>query len=152
ARRGGLQRGEGGVSILLDQHTRVIIQGFTGDKGTFHTREMIAYGPRVVGGVTPGKGGTAHLGHPVFNTVKEAVASTGAAASLVLVPAPFCADAVMEAADAGILLVVIITDGVPAQDMIRVKGYLSRYPKARRAVLVGPNGAGVISAGKAMMG
>jgi malate-CoA ligase subunit alpha len=140
------------VSILLDEHTRVIVQGFTGDKGTFHAREMIAYGTRVVGGVTPGKGGATHLGHPVFNTVKEAVASTGATASLVLVPAPFCADAVMEAADAGIRLVVIITDGVPAQDMIRVKGYLSRYPVNRRAVLVGPNGAGVISAGKAMMG
>jgi malate-CoA ligase subunit alpha len=140
------------VSILLDQHTRVIIQGFTGDKGTFHAKEMIAYGTRVVGGVTPGKGGTTHLGQPVFNTVKEAVALTGAVASLVLVPAPFCADAVMEAADAGIRLVVIITDGVPAQDMIRVKGYLQRYPLPRRAVLVGPNGAGVISAGKAMMG
>jgi malate-CoA ligase subunit alpha len=140
------------VSILLDQHTRVIVQGFTGDKGTFHAKEMIAYGTRVVGGVTPGKGGGTHLGHPVFNTVKEAVAQTGAVASLVLVPAPFCADAVMEAADAGIRLVVIITDGVPAQDMIRVKAYLQRYPAGRRAVLVGPNGAGVISAGKAMMG
>jgi len=102
------------MSILLDEQTRVLIQGFTGDKGTFHAKEMIAYGTNVVGGVTPGKGGTTHLGRPVFNTVKEAVANTGAAASLILVPAPFCADAIMEAADAGIRLVVTITDGVPA--------------------------------------
>src|SRR5580693_8630327 len=114
------------MSILIDETSRVLVQGFTGDKGTFHAKEMIAYGTRVVGGVTPGKGGGTHLGHPVFNTVKDAVASTGATASLVLVPAPFCADAVMEAADAGVKLVVIITDGVPAQDMIRVKGYLNR--------------------------
>jgi malate-CoA ligase subunit alpha len=140
------------MSILLDEHTRVIIQGFTGDKGTFHAKEMIAYGTNVVGGVTPGKGGTTHLGRPVFNTVKEAVASTGATASLILVPAPFCADAIMEAADAGIRLVVTITDGVPAQDMMTVKRYLWRYPKERRTRLIGPNCAGVISAGKAMMG
>jgi malate-CoA ligase subunit alpha len=140
------------VSILLDETTRVIVQGFTGDKGTFHARAMIAYGTTVVGGVTPGKGGSTHLGRPVFNTVKEAVASTGAAASLILVPAPFCADAIMEAADAGIRLVVTITDGVPAQDMMTVKRYLWRYPKERRTTLIGPNCAGVISAGKAMMG
>src|SRR3989454_6404623 len=94
------------MSILLDEKTPVIIQGFTGDKGTFHAKEMIAYGTNVVGGVTPGKGGTTHLGRPVFNTVKEAVTATGATASLVLVPAPYCADAIMEAADAGIQLVV----------------------------------------------
>jgi len=140
------------MSILLDEKTRVIIQGFTGDKGTFHTREMIAYGTNVVGGVTPGKGGATHLGKPVYDTVKEAVAATGATASLILVPAPYCADAVMEAADAGIRLIVTITDGVPAQDMMTVKRYLWRYPKERRTRMVGPNGAGVISPGKGMMG
>jgi len=140
------------VSILLDEKTRVIVQGFTGDKGTFHAKEMIAYGTNVVGGVTPGKGGNEHLGRPVFNTAKEAVEHTGAVASLVLVPAPFCADAIMEAADAGIRLVVTITDGVHAQDMIRVKRYLWRYAKDRRTTLIGPNCAGVISAGRAMMG
>jgi len=140
------------MSILLDEKTRVIVQGFTGDKGTFHAKEMIAYGTKVVGGVTPGKGGNEHLGRPVFNTAKEAVERTGAVASLVLVPAPFCADAIMEAADAGIRLVVTITDGVPAQDMIRVKRYLWRYAKDRRTTLIGPNCAGVISAGRAMMG
>src|SRR5438477_2912485 len=140
------------MSILLDEKTPVIIQGLTGDKGTFHAKEMIAYGTNVVGGVTPGKGGTAHLGRPVFNTVKEAVAATEATASLVLVPAPFCADAIMEAADAGIRLVVTITDGVPAQDMMTVKRYLWRYAKERRTRLIGPNCAGVVSSGKAMMG
>jgi len=102
--------------------------------------------------VTPGKGGTTHLGKPVFDTVKEAVSATGATATLILVPAPYCADAIMEAADAGIRLVVTITDGVPAQDMMTVKRYLWRYPKERRTRMVGPNGAGVISPGKAMMG
>jgi malate-CoA ligase subunit alpha len=140
------------VSILLDERTRVIIQGFTGDKGTFHAKEMIAYGTNVVGGVTPGKGESTHLARPVFNTVKEAVEATGATATLILVPAPYCADAIMEAADAGIRLIVTITDGVPAQDMMQVKRYLYRYPKERRSIMVGPNGAGVISAGKAMMG
>ncbi|MGH7546917.1 MAG: succinate--CoA ligase subunit alpha [Gemmatimonadales bacterium] len=140
------------MSILLDENTPVIIQGFTGDKGTFHAKEMIAYGTNVVGGVTPGKGGVTHLGRPVFNTTKEAVAATGAIASLILVPAPFCADAIMEAADAGIQVVVTITDGVPAQDMMTVKRYLWRYAKERRTRLIGPNCAGVISAGKAMMG
>ena len=140
------------MSILLDEQTAVIVQGFTGDKGTFHAKQMIAYGTNVVGGVTPGKGGTRHLERPVFNTVKEAVAATGAVASLVLVPAPFCADAVMEAADACIRLVVTITDGVPAQDMMRVKRYLWRYAKEHRTTLIGPNCAGIISAGRAMMG
>src|SRR5216110_3162944 len=135
------------MSILLNEQTRVLIQGFTGDKGTFHAKEMIAYGTSVVGGVTPGKGGATHLDRPVFNTVKEAVAYTGASASLILVPAPFCADAVMEAADACIRLVVTITDGVPAQDMMRVKRYLWRYAKERRTTLIGPNCAGIISAG-----
>ena len=140
------------MSILLDERTRVIIQGFTGDKGTFHAKQMIAYGTNLVGGVTPGKGGTTHLGQPVFNTSKEAVAATGATATLILVPAPYCADAVMEAADAGIRLVVTITDGVPAQDMMTVKRYLWRYPKERRTRMIGPNGAGIISPGKAMLG
>ncbi len=140
------------MSILLDERTPVVIQGFTGDKGTFHGKEMIAYGTNLVGGVTPGKGGTSHLGRPVFDTVKEAVRETGATASLIFVPAAFCADAIMEAADAGIRLVVTITDGIPAQDMMRVKRYLWRYPRERRTTLIGPNCAGVISPGKAMMG
>jgi malate-CoA ligase subunit alpha len=140
------------MSILLHDTTKVLIQGFTGDKATFHAREMIEYGTNVVGGVTPGKGGTTHLDRPVFDTVKEAVRDTGADASLILVPAAFCADAIMEAADAGLRLVVAITDGIPAQDMMRVKRYLWRYPRERRTTLIGPNCAGIISPGKAMMG
>ncbi|HEX9054544.1 MAG TPA: succinate--CoA ligase subunit alpha [Gemmatimonadales bacterium] len=140
------------MSILVDEKTRVIIQGFTGDKGTFHGKEMVAYGTNLVGGVTPGKGGTRHLDRPVFNTVKEAVKTAGAEASLVFVPAAFCADSIMEAADAGIRLVVAITDGIPAQDMMMVKRYLFRYARDRRTMLVGPNCAGVISPGKAMLG
>ena len=140
------------MSILIDETTPVIVQGFTGDKATFHAREMMAYGTKVVGGVTPGKGGTRHLDRPVFNTVKEAVRETGATASLVFVPAAFCGDSIMEAANAGIRLVVTITDGIPAQDMMMVKRYLWRYPKERRTTLIGPNCAGVISAGKAMLG
>jgi malate-CoA ligase subunit alpha len=140
------------MSILIDENTRVIVQGFTGDKATFHAKEMIAYGTNVVGGVTPGKGGMRHLDRPVFNTVKEAVQATGATASLVFVPPPFCGDSIMEAADAGLQLVCAITDGIPAQDMMRVKRYLLRYPKETRTMLVGPNCAGIISAGKAMLG
>jgi malate-CoA ligase subunit alpha len=140
------------MSILIDEKTRVIIQGFTGDKGTFHGKEMLAYGTNLVGGVTPGKGGARHLDRPVFNTVKEAVRATGAEASLIFVPAGFCADSMMEAADAGIRLVVAITDGIPAQDMMMVKRYLFRYQRDRRTILVGPNCAGIISAGKAMLG
>jgi malate-CoA ligase subunit alpha len=140
------------MSILLHDTTRVLIQGFTGDKATFHAREMIEYGTNVVGGVTPGKGGATHLDRPVFDTVKAAVRATRADASLILVPAAFCADAIMEAADAGIRLVVAITDGIPAQDMMRVKRYLWRYPRERRTTLIGPNCAGIISPGKAMMG
>jgi malate-CoA ligase subunit alpha len=140
------------MSILLDETTRVIVQGFTGDKATFHAREMIAYGTNVVGGVTPGKGGQRHLDRPVFNTVKEAVRQTGAEASIIFVPAAFCGDSMMEAADAGIRLVVTITDGIPAQDMMMVKRYLWRFPKERRTTLIGPNCAGMISAGKAMLG
>ncbi|HZE74815.1 MAG TPA: succinate--CoA ligase subunit alpha [Gemmatimonadales bacterium] len=140
------------MSILIDEKSRVIIQGFTGDKGTFHGKEMIAYGTNLVGGVTPGKGGSRHLDRPVFNTVKEAVRATGAEASLSFVPAAFCADSMMEAADAGIRLVVAITDGIPAQDMMVVKRYLFRYQRDRRTMLVGPNCAGIISSGKAMVG
>jgi len=140
------------MSILIDEKTRVIVQGFTGDKATFHANEMIQYGTNVVGGVTPGKGGKTHLDRPVFNTVKQAVEATGAQASLAFVPPPYAADALMEAADAGLDLVCIITDGIPAQDMMRVKRYLRRYPKDKRTTIVGPNCAGIISAGKAMLG
>jgi malate-CoA ligase subunit alpha len=140
------------MSILIDETTAVILQGFTGDKATFHAREMIAYGTNVVGGVTPGKGGQQHLGRPVFNTVKDAVRATGATTSLAFVPPPFAADSLMEAADAGLKLVCTITDGIPAQDMMRVKRYLMRYPKDKRTMVVGPNCAGIISAGKAMLG
>jgi malate-CoA ligase subunit alpha len=140
------------MSILTDEKTPIVVQGITGDKGTFHTREMIGYGSNVVGGVTPGKGGTTHVGVPVFNTVKEAVKATGATASITFVAPAFAADAIMEAADAGIRLVCSITDGIPAQDMMRVKRYLLRYPRERRTTLVGPNCAGIISPGKAMLG
>ncbi len=140
------------MSILLHADTRILIQGFTGNIGSFHAKEMIAYGSRVVGGVTPGKGQTTHLDRPVFNTVKEAVAATGATASIVFVPPPFAADSIMEAADAGIKLCVSITDGIPAQDMIRVKRYMRRYRREERMRLIGPNCAGVISPGKSMLG
>jgi malate-CoA ligase subunit alpha len=140
------------MSILIDDRTRVIIQGFTGDKGTFHGKEMVAYGTKLVGGVTPGKGGKRHLDLPVFNTVKEAVQETGAEASIIFVPAAFCADSIMEAADAGVRLICSITDGIPAQDMMMVKRYLRRYPKEKRSTVIGPNCAGIISPGKAMLG
>lgn len=140
------------MSILIDEKTRVIVQGITGEKATFHTKEMIAYGTHVVGGVTPGKGGLSHLNRPVFDTVKDAVEATGAEASLVFVPPPYAGDSLMEAADARLRLVCVITDGIPAQDMMRVKRYLMRYPKEKRTLLVGPNCAGIISAGKAMLG
>ena len=140
------------MSIFLNEKTPVIIQGFTGRIGTFHAQEMIDYGTNVVGGVTPGKGGEKHLNLPVFNTVKNAVASTGAEASTVFVPPPFAADAIMEAADAGIKFCVCVTDGIPAQDMMRVKRYMRRYKKEGRMCLTGPNCAGTISPGKAMMG
>ncbi|MEE7450652.1 succinate--CoA ligase subunit alpha [Methylobacterium radiotolerans] len=140
------------MSILIDETTPIIVQGITGDKGTFHAKEMLDYGTNVVGGVTPGKGGRTHLGLPVFNTVKEAVAATGATTSITFVAPPFAADAIMEAADAGLRLVCSITDGIPAQDMMRVKRYLYRYPKERRTMVVGPNCAGIISPGKAMLG
>lgn len=140
------------MSILLDRDTRVIVQGITGKMARFHTREMLDYGTTVVGGVVPGKGGETVEGVPVFNTVKEAVEETGAEASLVFVPPPAAADSIMEAADAGLRYCVCITDGIPAQDMIRVKRYMYRYPKERRMILTGPNCAGTISPGKAMLG
>ena len=140
------------MSILIDETTPIIVQGITGDKGTFHAKEMLDYGSNVVGGVTPGKGGRTHLGLPVFNTVKEAVAATGATTSITFVAPPFAADAIMEAADAGLRLVCSITDGIPAQDMMRVKRYLYRYPKEQRTMVVGPNCAGIISPGKSMLG
>ncbi|HSD92570.1 MAG TPA: succinate--CoA ligase subunit alpha, partial [Methyloceanibacter sp.] len=140
------------MSILIDETTPVLVQGMTGDKGTFHAKEMIAYGTNVVGGVTPGKGGGKHLDRPLFNTMKEAVKATGATTTITFVAPAFCADAIMEAADAGVRLICSITDGIPAQDMMRVKRYLMRYPKDRRPMMVGPNCAGVISPGKAMLG
>ncbi|HVR68712.1 MAG TPA: succinate--CoA ligase subunit alpha [Verrucomicrobiae bacterium] len=140
------------MSILIDEKTPVIVQGFTGNIGSFHAKEMIAYGTNIVGGVTPGKGGTAHLDRPVFNTVKEAVDKTGAEASIVFVPPPFAADSIMEAADSGIKTCVAITDGIPAQDMIRVKRFMKRYKREDRMRLIGPNCAGVISPGRSMLG
>jgi malate-CoA ligase subunit alpha len=140
------------MAVLLNETTRVIVQGMSGRIGKFHAEQMIAYGTNVVGGVTPGKGGEALLDRPLFNTVRGAVAETGAEASLVFVPPPFAADAIMEAADAGVRLAVCITDGIPAQDMMRVKRFLRRFKYEKRMRLVGPNCAGVISPGKAMMG
>ncbi|GLS46014.1 succinate--CoA ligase subunit alpha [Methylobacterium brachythecii] len=140
------------MSILIDEKTPILVQGITGDKGSFHAKEMIEYGSNVVGGVTPGKGGKTHVGVPVFNTVKDAVRETGATTSITFVAPPFAMDAIMEAADAGLKLVCSITDGIPAQDMMRVKRYLMRYPKERRTMVVGPNCAGIISPGKSMLG
>ena len=140
------------MSIYLDRDTKVIVQGITGRMAQFHTKEMLDYGTNVVAGVVPGKAGEKVHGVPVFNTVKDAVAATGAEASLVFVPPPFAADSIMEAADGGIRYCVCITDGIPAQDMIHVKRYMMRYPKERRMVLTGPNCAGTISPGKALLG
>lgn len=140
------------MAILLDETSKVLVQGFTGQIGTFHSEEMIEYGTNIVGGVTPGKGGSTHLDKPVFNTVKDAVEGTGATASIIFVPPPFAADSIMEAADAGIKYCVCITDGIPAHDMIRVKRYMRRYREEDKMVLTGPNCAGTISPGKAMMG
>jgi succinyl-CoA synthetase alpha subunit len=137
------------VSILLDSSTKVIVQGITGREGSFHTEQMQALGTNVVGGVSPGKGGTTHLGVPVFNTASDAVRATGATASGIFVPAPFAADAIMEAAAAGITLVVCITEGIPIQDMIRVKDFLRGYPAAR---LLGANCPGLITPGQAKIG
>jgi succinyl-CoA synthetase alpha subunit len=134
------------LSILVDRTTRVVVQGITGKEGSFHTGQMIAYGTRVVAGVTPGKGGSEHEGVPIFDTVAEAVKQTGANASVIYVPPPFAADAIMEAADAGLPLTVCITEGIPALDMVRAFDYL------RETRLVGPNCPGVISPGKCKIG
>ena len=140
------------MSVLIDDKTKIIVQGFTGKIGSFHASEMIKYGSKVVGGVTPGKGGQTHLELPVFNTVKEAVKETGATATILFVPPAFAADSAMEAADAGIKVCVAITDGIPSHDMIKVKRYMRRYSKKEKMTLIGPNCAGVISPGKAMLG
>jgi succinyl-CoA synthetase alpha subunit len=137
------------MSILLDSTTKVIVQGVTGREGTFHAAQMQLAGTRLVGGTSPGKGGTMHLGVPVFNTVAEAVKATGASASGIFVPPPFAADAIMEAAAAGITLIVCITEGIPIQDMIKVKDYLRGFPAAR---LIGPNCPGLITPGAAKIG
>ena len=140
------------MAVIIDKNTKIIIQGFTGKMGSFHAEEMIKYGSNVVGGVTPGKGGSKHLDLPVFNTVKEAVKSTGATASILFVPPAFAADSAMEAADAGIKSCVAIVDGIPSHDMIRIKRYMRRYTKSEKMSLVGPNCAGIISPGKSMLG
>ena len=140
------------MAILIDETTKIVVQGISGRIGQFHSQEMIEAGSRVVAGVTPGKSGTTVLNRPVFDTVRQAVAATGAEASLLFVPPPFAADAIMEAADCGIRTAVCVTDGIPAQDMIRVKRFLRRYPKDRKMRLIGPNCAGIISPGRAFMG
>jgi succinyl-CoA synthetase alpha subunit len=136
------------MSILVNKHSKVIVQGFTGSEGTFHAQQMIDYGTNVVGGVTPGKGGTTHLERPVFNTVADAVKTAGADVSIIFVPPPFAADAIMEAAEAGIKLIVCITEGIPVQDMVQVKSYLSD----KNSRLIGPNCPGVITPGEAKVG
>ncbi|MGD9739191.1 MAG: succinate--CoA ligase subunit alpha [Bauldia sp.] len=140
------------MSVLLNKDTKVLVQGITGKIGTFHAADMITHGTRVVGGVTPGKGGASHLNLPVFDSVREAVEATGATASIVFVPPSGAADSIMEAADAGITFCVSITDGIPTQDMVQVKSFLRRFPIEKRMRFVGPNCAGVITPGEGMMG
>jgi succinyl-CoA synthetase alpha subunit len=137
------------MSVLVNKQTKVLCQGFTGKQGTYHTEQALAYGTLMVGGVTPGKGGQMHLNLPVFNTMREAVEATGATASVIYVPAPFCKDSILEAADAGISLIVCITEGVPVLDMLQVKVYLQNNTKAR---LIGPNCPGIITPGECKIG
>lgn len=136
------------MSVLVNKNSKILVQGFTGKEGTFHAEQMIAYGTPLVGGVTPGKGGQTHLGLPVFNTVSEAVQKTQADTSIIFVPPSFAADAIMEAAEAGILVIICITEGVPVQDMVKVKEYLKNYP----CTLIGPNCPGVITPDEAKVG
>lgn len=136
------------MSVLVDKNSKVIVQGFTGKEGSFHSEQMIEYGTDVVGGVTPGKGGTTHLDRPVFNTVKEAIDQTKANTSIIFVPPAFAADSIMEAAQAGIKVIICITEGIPIEDMIQVKNFLKSY----NCVLIGPNCPGIISADKAKVG
>lgn len=137
------------MSVLVDKHTKVLCQGFTGKQGTYHTEQALAYGTKMVGGVTPGKGGQMHLGLPVFNTMREAVEETEADASVIYVPAPFCKDSILEAAEAGIKLIVCITEGVPVLDMLQVKVYIENNTQAR---LIGPNCPGIITPGECKIG
>lgn len=137
------------MSILIDKNTKVICQGFTGKQGTFHSEQAIAYGTKMVGGVTPEKGGQTHLGLPVFNTVKDAYDATKADASVIYVPAPYCMDSIIEAAEAGIKLIICITEGIPTLDMLEVKAFLSDHPGVR---LIGPNCPGVITPGQCKIG
>lgn len=141
------------MSILVDKNTKVICQGITGKNGTFHSKKAIEYGTNMVGGVTPGKGGQTHLGLPVFDTVSEAVVKTGATASMIYVPAPFCKDSILEAIDAGIELIVVITEGIPVLDMLAVKYYVDHcLPEDRKVTIIGPNCPGVITPGQCKIG
>jgi succinyl-CoA synthetase alpha subunit len=137
------------MSVLVNKNSKVIVQGFTGSEGSFHAQQMMEYGTNVVGGVTPGKGGSEHLGRPVFNTVAEAVEKAGADTSIIFVPPAFAADAIMEAADAGIKVIITITEGIPTKDMIAVKQYLSERPSV---TMIGPNCPGVMTAGECKVG
>ena len=137
------------MSVLVNKNTKVIVQGFTGQQGTFHAEQMVEYGTKVMGGVTPGKGGADHIGLPVYNTVQDAVLDTGADASVIYVPPPFAADAILEAADAGIRVIVCITEGIPVLDMLRVKNALRGYDDC---VLIGPNCPGIITPGECKIG
>jgi succinyl-CoA synthetase alpha subunit len=136
------------MAVLVNKNSKIIVQGFTGTEGTFHATQMIEYGTNVVGGVTPGKGGTKHLDRPVFNTVKDAVDGTGADVSIIFVPPAFAADAIMEAADAGVKVIICITEGIPVQDMIKARDYI----RGKDCRLIGPNCPGVITAGEAKVG